>query len=271
MSIIEEAMRRVTDTGSHKLTDATSSRLRSRAAPVMPIESAPVRRLQHATPDARRMERHCILPMVSDKPALRAFKILRTRVLRRLEHNKWRSIAVSGVAVGDGKTLTAINLALALAQDVNTWVYLVDLDLQRPQVAAYFGMGVERGLSEFLIGEADIDEIAYDIGMERLAVIPNTRPFQQSSEHLTSPRMLELLRALEQDVPRRILIFDMPPVLASDDVLAFAPQTDAVLLVVSEGMTSRSLLRSAREILAEMNLVGVVLNRSRELNDAAYY
>jgi Mrp family chromosome partitioning ATPase len=63
----------------------------------------------------------------------------------------------------------------------------------------------------------------------------------------------------------------MPPVLASDDVLAFAPQTDAVLLVVSEGMTSRSLLRSAREILAEMNLVGVVLNRSRELNDAAYY
>jgi Mrp family chromosome partitioning ATPase len=271
MSIIEDAMRRVNDTGTRAQIDPAVARARIRRPAAVPIDLAAVRRYPHITPDARRMERHCILPMVSDKAALRAFKILRTRVLRRLEHNKWHSLAVSGVAIGEGKTLTAINLAMALAQDVNTWVYLVDLDLQRPQVSSYLGLDVELGLSEYLTGEASVDNIIYDIGMERLAVVPTTRPFQNSSEYLTSPRMLELLHTLEREAPRRILVFDMPPLLASDDVLAFAPQIDALLLVVSEGVTGRSLLRGAQEVLAEMNLAGVVLNRSRERNDTAYY
>ena len=88
---------------------------------------------------------------------------------------------------------------------------------------------------------------------------------------LTSQRMLELMQALEAEAPRRILIFDMPPVLAADDVLAFAPQIDGLLLVVAEGTTERNSLRQAKEVLAEMNLMGVVLNRSAERNDAAYY
>jgi len=83
--------------------------------------------------------------------------------------------------------------------------------------------------------------------------------------------MFELIQALERELPRRILIFDMPPLMASDDVLAFAPHIDTLLLVVSEGLTGRSLLRGAKEILNEMNLVGVVLNRSKERNDHAYY
>src|SRR5262245_969260 len=258
MSIIEEAMRRATDTGAfhqqHPPKDQHISWVRSRQAHPQ-IDPGLVRRYTHVTPDAKRMERHCILPMVSDKAALRAFKILRTRVLRRLEANKWYSMAISGVAVGDGKTLTAINLAMALAQDVNTWVYLVDLDLQRPQIASYLGLGVERGLSDYLTGEAGIDDVIYEIGMERLAVIPNTRPMRQSSEYLNSPRMIELLHALEREQPRRILVFDMPPLLASDDVLVFAPQISALLLVVSEGVTGRNLLRGAKDILAEMNLL----------------
>ena len=68
-----------------------------------------------------------------------------------------------------------------------------------------------------------------------------------------------------------IVVFDMPPVLASDDVLAFGPQLDGLLLVVGEGTTDRAQLRRAKEVLAEMNLLGVVLNRSVERNDQAYY
>jgi protein-tyrosine kinase len=92
-----------------------------------------------------------------------------------------------------------------------------------------------------------------------------------SSEMLTSTRMLELMQSLEAETPRRVLIFDMPPVLAADDVLAFAPQIDGLLMVVAEGTTDRNALRRAKEVLAEMNLLGVVLNRSAERNDAAYY
>jgi capsular exopolysaccharide synthesis family protein len=195
-------------------------------------------------------------------------------VLRRLEANQWHSFALTGVTAGEGKTLTAVNLAIALAQDVNTWVALIDLDLQRPRVAEYLGMRSvrgEKGLSDYLQGNATFENIVYQPDIERLAVIPNFQPMVNSSETLTSPRMTELMQALEAETPRRILIFDMPPVLAADDVLAFAPQIDGLLLVVAEGTTDRNSLRRAKEVLAEMNLLGVVLNRSAERNDAAYY
>ena len=83
--------------------------------------------------------------------------------------------------------------------------------------------------------------------------------------------MADLVQRLEAESPRRIVIFDMPPILAADDVLAFAPQIDGLLLVVGEGTTGRDALKSAKEVLDEMNLVGVVLNRSAERNDSAYY
>jgi protein-tyrosine kinase len=195
-------------------------------------------------------------------------------VLRRLEANQWRSFAVTGVTAGEGKTLTAINLAMALAQDVNTWVFLVDLDLQRPRVAQYLGMtglSGEKGISDYLLGDATIESIVYSPNLDRLSVIPNFQPLTQSSELLSSPKMLDLCRTLENESPRRVIVYDMPPVMAADDVLAFTPQLDGLLLVIGEGATSRESLTSAKEVLAEMNLLGVVLNRSAERDDNAYY
>jgi len=217
------------------------------------------------------MEENRILPRISDQAALRAYKIMRTRLLQRLGQNNWRTLAVTGTDTGQGKTLTAINLAIALAQDPNTSVFLVDLDLQRPMIGTYMGMTFEHGLGEYLSGAAELDQIIYSPGIERLAVIPNSTSFEHSSERLTGPRMLELQRFMEAESPPRIVIYDMPPLLLSDDVLTFAPQVDGLLLVVSEGFTARSRLKQSKEILDEMNLIGVVLNRSTERDDAAYY
>jgi Mrp family chromosome partitioning ATPase len=180
-------------------------------------------------------------------------------------------LAVTGTDTGQGKTLTAINLAIALAQDPNTSVLLVDLDLQRPMIGTYMGMTFKHGLAEYLTGEAELDQIIYDPGIDRLAVIPNSRSFEHSSERLSGPRMLELQNYINAESPPRIVIYDMPPLLLSDDVLTFAPQVDGLLLVISEGYTSRSALKKSKEILAEMNVIGVVLNRSTERDDAAYY
>jgi protein-tyrosine kinase len=242
--------------------------------PSTPVDTSQARTFQPFALDERVLEENRVLPKVTDYAALRAYKILRTRLLRRLEANQWTSFAVTGVTAGEGKTLTALNLALALAQDVNTCVFLVDLDLQRPRIASYLGMSNlhgEKGLSDYLLGDESMDNIIYSPDIERFAVIPNFQPLQQSSELLASPRMLELLRMLENEMPRRIVIFDMPPILASDDVLAVAPPLDGVLLVVGEGATSRDSLRSAKEVLAEMNLLGGVHNRSSERDDNAYY
>ena len=93
---------------------------------------------------------------------------------------------MTGTGAGEGKTVTAINLAIALAQDPNIWVFLVDLDLQRPQLGAYLGMSYDHGLTDFLTGQAELDQIIYDIGLKRLAVVPNASPVENSSELLRS-------------------------------------------------------------------------------------
>jgi Mrp family chromosome partitioning ATPase len=103
-----------------------------------------------------------------------------------------------------------------------------------------------------------------------LVVIPNTRTFDHSSEMLSSARMLDLLKVIEAELPQHLVIFDMPP-LTSDDVLTFAPRVDGVLLVVAEGRTERASLSKAKELIAEMNIVGVVLNCSSERDDGSGY
>lgn len=274
MSIIEEAVRKTSEQHRGMPPQAPSARSRVRPVPAAAVDHTVARHFQAVSIDRALLEKHCVLPQIADQAALRAYKILRTRVLRRLEANHWHSFAVTGVTAGEGKTLTAINLAIALAQDASTSVFLLDLDLERPRIAHYLGMtGMEgeHGLSDYLLGNASIDSIIYSPNIERVAVIPNFEAIPQSSELLTSVRMGELLHALEAEVPRRILIVDMPPVLASDDVIAFAPQVDAMLVVIAEGMTGRDAVRSAKEVLAEMNLLGVVLNRSAERDDNAYY
>jgi protein-tyrosine kinase len=283
MSIIEEAVRKnaerqnrqaATDPLRQPAGDPLRGQARLRRVPATPVDTSHAQRFQPFSLDKATLHDNLILPQLQDAGALRAYKILRTRVLRRLEANQWRSFAITGVTAGEGKTLTAVNLAIALAQDVNTWVALIDLDLQRPRVAEYLGMRSvrgEKGLSDYLQGNANFENIVYSPDIERLIVLPNFTPMLNASEMLSSPRMTELMQSLEAETPRRVLIFDMPPVLAADDVLAFGPQVDGLLLVVAEGTTDRTQLRRAKEVLAEMNLLGVVLNRSAERNDAAYY
>ena len=274
MSLIEEVMRR----SAHERTAAKPGTVMSNsrvarqpmAPPPLPENFVPVQ-YRPAPVDPQAMERNRVLLRVPDVGISRAYKILRTRVLHRLAANNWFTLGITGTAAGEGKSLTAVNLALALAQDVNTSVFLVDLDLQRPQLGAYLGMSYEHGLTDYLTGQVELDQIIYDIGVKRLAVVPNASSVENSSELLGSPRMGEFLAALEAQIPRRIIVFDMPPLMVTDDVLAFAPRVDTFLLVVSQGQTARRTLANAKEVLSEVNLMGVVLNRSTERNDSPYY
>ena len=277
MSLIEEVMRRqaherAATAGGLSAGNGTAHPVPRMPRPILaPAPEAPVQQYRPAAVDADAMERNRVLLRVQDVAVSRAYKILRTRVLHRMAANNWCTLGVTGTVAGEGKTLTAVNLALALAQDPNAWVFLVDLDLQRPQLGAYLGMSYEYGLTDYLTGTAELEQVVYDIGIKRLAVIPNASPVETSSEHLRSVRMAEFINALEAQTPRRIIIFDMPPLNVSDDVLAFAPRVDTFLLVASQGLTARRTLANAKEVLAELNVLGVVLNRSTEHNDSPYY
>jgi protein-tyrosine kinase len=270
MSLIEQALTRARGlTGNAPEVHRPARRLIRRSAVPLP-GAPPPRSFTAATIDAETMERFGVLRDAADDLALRAYKILRTRILKRMEAQKWHSVAVTSAEPGDGKTLTAINMAMALAQEPGTSVFLVDLDLQRPSVARYLGMNHGPGLSQYLAGEASMEQVIYDIGVERLSVLPNTQALHGSSELLASARMTELVRFLEAESPRRIIVYDMPPALVGDDVMAFSNYVDSVLLVISEGKTTRAAVENARGVLTDMNLIGVVLNRSVQNKDAAY-
>jgi Mrp family chromosome partitioning ATPase len=218
------------------------------------------------------MERHKILPAVADKSAITAYKVLRTRVLQRMRSHKWRNLIVTGAGPGEGKTVTACNLAVSISKDVNQSVILVDLDLQRSSVAKYFGLDVEAGIGDYLLGNADISEIVYSPkDLDRIAIIPNRQPIDGSSELLGSPKMRDLLDWLKKQGGAPLALFDMPPVLACDDVLVFYPSADALLLVASEGITERESLSKAIELLSDCNLLGIVLNKSQENQKASPY
>jgi len=228
-------------------------------------------RFQSVSFDRQAMEKNCVMIAVpDDRAAVQAYKILRTRVRQRMAQKRWRTVAVTGVTPGDGKTLTAINLALAMAQDDNSWVYLVDFDLLRPAVAPTLGLKLKHGLSDYLAGGCEANDLVCATEYERLAIVANTAAVPDSTEQLVSRRTLELLETLRADTPSRTIIIDMPPMLGTADVLAFAPHVDCVLAVVSEGETSRESLASAREILGETNLLGTVLNRSTEAESVSY-
>jgi Mrp family chromosome partitioning ATPase len=206
-------------------------------------------------------------------PSDAAYRMLRTRLLQRMRSNGWSTLAVTGMSPGEGKTTTAINLSLALARDVNTNVVLVDLDLRKPSIHSYFGLEPKNDFHDVLAGRVPVTEalVRPDLdGADRLALLLNSNPYSNASEMLTSPEMRRLVSNLKAG-KGRIVVFDTPPLLITDDVLAFSPSVNGLLLVACQGVTKRDDLLAAKELLQGLNLVGTVLNRSSEEVSQYYY
>ncbi|MEO7385709.1 MAG: CpsD/CapB family tyrosine-protein kinase [Gammaproteobacteria bacterium] len=191
-----------------------------------------------------------------------AYRMMRTRVLQTMRNNGWTSVAVTGPASGCGKTLTAINLAVSLAMEVTHTVLLVDLDLRRPSVHRYFGYEPELGLSDYLTTDLPLHQLLFTPHIDRLVVLPGRNVVANSAEMLRSPRMVALVNELKTRYPDRLVVFDLPPILAADDALAFSPYTDCFLMVAESGGTKKDDLQKAFEILKNTPLVGTVLNKS---------
>lgn len=219
------------------------------------------------------MQESLIVSAIEDRAARSAYDLLRTRVLQRMRGNSWRTLLITSPGPGEGKTLTSSNLAISISRDVNQSVVLVDLDLRRSSISRYLGIetDVTAGVGDFLQGNAEISDIVYTPDdMDRIALLPNREPIDNASDLLGSPRMKELVAWLRDQSDRSIVIFDMPPALACDDVLAFGPEADAIMIVAAQGITDRDELEKTVELLADYDLLGVVLNRADEVTGQEY-
>lgn len=199
-------------------------------------------------------------------PFVDAFKILRTQVMHRLRENDWNVVGVTSPGHGEGKTLTAVNLAVSLAMETSQTVLLVDANLRNPSIHEVFGLNDCPGLADYLLDDQPVEDLLVHPGIGRFVLLPGGRAISNSTEILTSPKMLALVEEFKHRYPARIVIFDLPPLLHTADVLAFSPYTDALLLVVEEGKTTAeevqramSLVRNSRPVL------GTVLNKAGQL------
>lgn len=211
--------------------------------------------------------------ITSDDQALSvrsAYKMLRTRLLQRMRANNWNTLAISSARSNAGKTLTAINTAISIAHEPNKRVVLVDLDLRRPSIAKYLGIEPQYDLSDYLLNNVSIEKVAIRTSVDRLVIIPNTSAQEYSSELLSSTKMLSLVEKLSNDASGAIVIFDLPPMLDADDMLAFSPQVDALLFVVAECETRRADLQQVSELIEDLDVIGVILNKSDD-DSPAYY
>jgi capsular exopolysaccharide synthesis family protein len=197
-------------------------------------------------------------------PVSNAYKMLRTRILQQMKQNGWKTLGVTSPGIGEGKTLTAINLAISLAAEGNHSVLLADFDLRHPGVASKLGYDPVYDISHYLFDAVPFNEVLFNPGIERLVVLPAGRRIPNSSETLLSPVIANLVEDVKTRYASRIIIFDLPPLLATDDVLAFSPLLDSVLLVIEEGKTRKDDLLRSMEMLRPVEVAGVVLNKSPE-------
>ena len=199
-------------------------------------------------------------------PFVDAYKILRTQVLHRLRENNWNVLGITSPGHGEGKTLTAVNLAVSLAMETSQTVLLVDADLRSPSIHEVFGLEDCPGLADYLLDDQPVEDLLVHPGIGSFVLLPAGRAISNSTEILTTPKMLALVEEFKNRYPARIVIFDLPPLLHTADVLAFSPYTDALLFVVEEGKTTAEQLQRALLLVKNSRpVLGTVLNKAGKM------
>lgn len=190
------------------------------------------------------------------------FKILRTKIFKKLRMNHWNSFAITSPTKNSGKTMISVNLALVMAMELNQTILLVDMNLKDPKIHQYFDMKITAGLKDCIVSNKSLSDVLISPSIDRLVVLPGKDHEPNSSEMITAPKMRYLVEEFKSCYSPQITIFDLPAVLDSDDVLASMDYYDALLLVVEEGVNKPDEVNNSLKMLSEGNLLGTVLNKS---------
>ena len=193
-------------------------------------------------------------------PEVEYYRLLRTQILQRANEKGGNTIMVTSSLPGEGKTLTAINLAFTFAKEFKQTALLVDCDLRQQKIHEYLGLNSEKGLVDYLLDDKPVQDLVIWPGIEKLTLISGGRATAGSSELLGSPRMKELVEDMKSRYPERFVIFDVPPLLSTADALAFAPFVDHILVVVRAGRTSIRDVNKALRLLPREKVLGLALN-----------
>ncbi len=210
--------------------------------------------------DRGRVDKHIVCITEPNSQASEQYRRLRARLLMATKKDFLNTIMVTSSSVGEGKTLTAVNLAVALAGAYDNTVLLVEADLRRPSICKYLGIEPGPGLSDCLAGKAEMKDAIIKTGIGRLSVLPAGNSAERPAELLSSEKMKLLVAEMKTRYKDRYVIFDSSPVLATADALSLGSMVDGVLLVVKADETSERALGQAVSLMRGCNVLGAVLN-----------
>ncbi|HEX9024248.1 MAG TPA: AAA family ATPase [Geobacteraceae bacterium] len=199
-----------------------------------------------------------------NSPELDYYRVLRTHILQR-SRGGGNTVMVTSAHAGEGKTLTAINLAFTFAKEFKQTALLVDCDLRRQEIHKVLGYQSEKGLADYLLDDCPVQDLFVWPGVEKLTVISGGKTVGESSELLGSPGMKNLVAEMKNRYPERYVIFDVPPLLTSADPLAFAPLVDHIIVTVQAGETPLQDVNRALALLPGEKVLGLILNRNKKV------
>jgi non-specific protein-tyrosine kinase len=217
------------------------------------------------------LRKNKIFSVFKEDQAIHQVDSLRTLLLPKLDEVNGNSVLITSAHPGEGKTFTAINLGVSIAKQLDKTVIIIDMDLRHPWrnhfdfAQDFWGLKPEKGFADFLMGEAEIEDIIVNPGIEKLTIIPAGKALPNSSELLSSQRMEQFIMDVKNRYGSdRICIFDSPALLPYSDALVISHLIDAIILVVEAERTSPSELKKAFKLLKDKPLLGTVLNKSRD-------
>jgi Mrp family chromosome partitioning ATPase len=214
-------------------------------------------------PDPQLLARNRIVTFADADPAHSTFDMIRTKILRMMRQNGWTSLGITSPTSGCGKTTACLNIAFSLAHQPDVRTVLVDLDLRRPAIAGLLGLTRPQSMASVLQGTRPPEENFVRYG-ETLAIGTNTTGLRAASEILLSPATTDGVAAIKAAFQPDIVIYDLPPMLMSDDVMAFLPHLDCVLLIAAaEKSRLDEVDKCEQELSEQTRVLGVVLNKCR--------
>jgi protein-tyrosine kinase len=225
---------------------------------------------QSCQPDLAVMEENRCMCFMRDAPELDSYKVLRAQIMRWTRAKGWNTIMITSALPGEGKTVTAINLAMTFAKAYDHTVLLVDCDLRQQKVYRYMGIASKLGIIDHLLEGCPLNEMIVWPRIEKMTIISGGRTVNESAELLDSPRMKALVEEMKTRYTDRYILLDAPPVLNGADALTLASLADGVVMVVEAGRTPLIRIQEALELIPKEKFLGFVLNKhSDELN--GYY
>ena len=215
--------------------------------------------------EAGRVEPHLVTITDPNSVHCEEYRSLRTQILHKSEKQRLKSIVVSSVNPGEGKSVTALNLAWMLAQSDGLRCLVIDSDLRRPRLASYLGIETNGGLSEVLIGRSKFADSIIKLEPSGLHLLPGGYSRSDVAELISGFRFRDVLR--EACDKFDFVIIDAPPLGVFTDASLLINQADAALLVIRAGMTKYSAVDRVLESLPRERMLGVVLNEGEKTNE----